>query len=109
MDTKILDDIRSLMGSGTDSIFDTDLLIHINSFLADLTQVGVGPAQGMVADENTTWHQFTGNEKLLPAIRTYVYIKTRLIFDPPQSGFVTTSMQESAKELLWRINIDAES
>lgn len=109
MDTKILDDIRSLMGSGTDSIFDTDLLIYINSFLADLTQVGVGPVQGMVADKNTTWRQFTGNEKLFQAIRTYVYIKTRLIFDPPQSGFVTTSMQESAKELLWRINIDAES
>lgn len=109
METKILDDIKKLIGPDSNDIFDDDLLIHINTFMADMTQVGVGPETGMIIDKNTKWSDFITNTKLLPQVRTYVYLKVRLVFDPPQSGFVTTSMQETAKETLWRINVDAES
>lgn len=109
METKILDDIRKLIGPDTVSVFDQDLLIHINTYLADLTQVGVGPAEGMIADENTRWSDFITNSKLIPQARTYVYLKVKQVFDPAQSGFVTTALKEAADELLWRINIDAES
>ena len=109
LDSNILDDIRKLMGPDTVSIFDQDLLIHINTFVADLTQVGVGPAAGIFVDENTTWNQLITNPMLLTQVRTYVYLKTRLVFDPPSSGFTTTALKEAADEILWRINVDAET
>lgn len=108
LSSNILDDIRKLMGPDTVSIFDEDLLIHINTFVADLTQVGVGPAEGVLVDKTTTWNQLISNPMLLTQVRTYVYLKTRLVFDPPQSGYTTTSLKEAADEILWRINVDAE-
>lgn len=110
MESKILEDIRKMLGPDTDPVFDTDLLIHINTFLDDMTQVGVGPAGGMIVDEDTKWSDFITNMKLLPQVRTYVYLKTKLVFDTTSmSSYAITALNEQAKELIWRIQVKAES
>ena len=109
MDHSILEDIKKLVGSDVDDVFDTDLMIHINSALGILTQVGVGPANGFFADSNSTWNDFTQDAKLIPEIRSFVYLQVRLLFDPPQSAAAIESMRTMSQELVWRIRVKAET
>lgn len=110
MDNKILDDIRAMLGPDTDTVFDTDLLIHINTFLSDMTQVGIGPSGGMIVDKNTTWAQFITNSILLPQVRTYVYLKVKLVFDTSSmTSYAINALNDQAKELIWRLQVWAES
>jgi hypothetical protein len=90
--------------------FDMDLIMHINSVFMILTQMGVGPAEGFVIeDETATWSDFEPNLIKIESVKTYIYLKVRLIFDPPASGTVTESMNRMISELEWRLNVAAES
>lgn len=110
MNSKILEDIRAMIGVDTDTVFNTDLLIHINTFLSDITQVGVGPTGGMLVDANTTWSEFITNLQILPQVRTYVYIKVKLMFDTSSmTSYAINALNDQAKELIWRLQVWAES
>ena len=106
----ILTSIKKLLGIAEDyEHFDQDLIIHINSVLSVLTQLGVGPSEGFsIEDENATWKDFIPEDKRLSSIRSYVYMKVKLLFDPPLSSSVMESMNRMISEFEWRLNVAAE-
>lgn len=106
----ILRTIRKMIGPDeTYTHYDTDLIIHINSALAVLTQLGVGPSEGFfIQDESATWNDFLGNDPKLEMVKSYVYMKVKLAFDPPSSSAVIDSMNRSISEFEWRANMAAE-
>ena len=107
--SSILGDIKTLIGPDIEDDFDTDLIIHINSVLGILTQAGVGPAEGFViTGPQETWDQFVTNAVIVPEVRSYVYMKVRLMFDPPGSAAAIENMQKLCDELVWRIQVKAD-
>lgn len=111
MGDSILLTIKKLLGIGDDyKYFDEDIIIHINSVLMILNQLGIGPVTGFsISDESATWSDFVDNLSMLEAVRSYVYTKVRLLFDPPTSSFTITALENQIKELEWRLNVMAES
>lgn len=107
----ILQSIKKLLGMTEDyTAFDTDIIMHINSAFMILNQLGVGPANGFsISDENAVWSDYLPeNNKNFEAVKTYVYLKVRLIFDPPMSSAVIEAMRQMISELEWRLNVEAE-
>lgn len=108
MDESIFNSIKALLGPDASyEVFDQDILIHINTAIAVLTQLGVGPASGfMVIGPDETWSDFIGNDdKTLNMVKTYIYMKVKMAFDPPVNSSVLTAYQEACKEYEWRLNI----
>ncbi len=90
--------------------FDTDILVGINSVMLTLHQLGIGPEEGFsVTSEDETWGQLLGEENilLLPA-QQYVFLKVRLIFDPPSASSHIEAMNKAISELEWRLTLQAE-
>lgn len=107
----ILTTIKKLLGVEEDyKHFDNDIIVHINSALMTLNQLGVGPANPVsVTSELDTWEKVLGDIKNLEAVKTYIYLKVRMIFDPPTSSFVLEAMRKQAEELEWRLNVQTET
>lgn len=107
----ILTSIKKLLGITEDyDHFDPDIIMHINSAFMILTQLGVGPSEGfIIEDETTTWFDFVADNSKIEGVKSYVYLKVKLLFDPPTSGIVTESMNRMINELEWRLNVNAES
>lgn len=105
--TSILDSIKKLLGiSDDDTQFDTDIIIHINTVFSILTQLGVGPEEGFsISDKTTTWSDFIDNATDIEMVKTYVYLRVRLLFDPPQSSFAIEAIKESFKEIEYRMYV----
>lgn len=110
MDESILSSIKKLLGITKEyTQFDTDIIIHINAALSILTQLGVGPAEGFsISDKTATWSDFISDSKRLESVKSYVYLKVRLLFDPPTSSAVADSMNRLISELEWRINVTVD-
>lgn len=107
----ILTSVKKLLGIDKDyTHFDNDLIMHINSVFMVLTQLGVGPSEGFaISDANAVWSDFIGeDDKNFQAIKTYVYMKVRLMFDPPLSSAVLDSMSRTICELEWRLNVQVD-
>ena len=109
MDNSILKSIKKLLGiSDDDKQFDADLMMHINSVFAILTQLGVGPANGFIVDDEMDgWNQFIPDFSKWSFIKSYVYLKVKLLFDPPLNASVIESMKHLISELEWRIYVEA--
>ena len=108
----ILTSIKKLLGIAQECTdFDMDLTIHINSVLMILTQLGVGPEKGFtIKDSRDLWEDFLEDDlSKLEAVRTFVYLKVRLIFDPPSNSAVIESINRTISELEWRLNVASES
>ena len=107
----ILTSIKKLLGiEESYEHFDRDIIMHINSVLATLTQLGVGPARGFsISDKTATWSDFLGDATNLDAVKSFIYIKVRLLFDPPTVAAVLESMNRQASEYEWRLNVGAET
>ena len=107
MEESILKTIKQLIGCPDDfEQFDLDLIVHINSAFATLTQLGVGPKEGYrITGADNAWSEFEDNVQKLSLIKDYVYIKTRLLFDPPTSGSLMDSLKEQHKEMECRLYI----
>lgn len=105
--SSILQDVKHKIGpSGDYEYYDTDIIDAINAALGTLTQIGVGPDDGMmIKDVTNEWEDFIDDKVTLNLVKTYVYQKVRLIFDPPNSSFVLSAIQEHIKELGWRLNV----
>lgn len=90
--------------------FDTDIIIHINSVLMVLTQLGVGPSEGfMISDEYSTWENFIGDKPYLNSVKTYMYLRVKLLFDPPLSSAALDSLKKLADEFEWRLLVAVEN
>lgn len=102
----ILGSIRKLVG-GVDSTythFDDDLIMHINTYLRVLNQIGVGKEGFHITGDSETWDQFLIGADDLDEVVSYMYLQVKLIFDPPQSGTLIDSMTKIKDELEWRLN-----
>lgn len=106
----ILTSIKKMLGITSDyTIFDSDIIMHINTVLMTLNQLGVGPDEpAFIKNELDTWEKIFGDRKDIEAIKTYIYIKVRIVFDPPTSSFVLEALNRTASELEWRLNVQAE-
>ena len=107
----ILTSIKKLLGIADEyTHFDTDIVVHINSAFMILNQLGVGPSECFsIEDKTSTWNDFLGDRGDLNSVRTYVYLRVRLLFDPPSSSAVMDSMTRMINELEWRLNVNAEA
>lgn len=104
----ILTSIKKMLGISEDyEHFDSDIIMHINSVLMILTQLGVGPAEGFsIQDKTATWTDFLSEDlSSLEGVRSYVYMKVRLMFDPPTSSAAIESMTRMVSEFEWRLNV----
>lgn len=107
----ILTSIKKLLGITEDyTHFDTDIIIHINSVFMILNQLGIGPANGFsISDKFATWTDFLPEDnENFEAVKTYIHLKVKLIFDPPMSSAVMEAMKQMISELEWRLNVEAE-
>lgn len=109
-ENSILISIKKLLGIDKDYVqFDQDIIININSALMSLMQLGVGPQSGFkISGEEETWNDFIGERIDFESVKTYVYLKVRLIFDPPQSSYLIENIKEQLQEIEWRLNFQAE-
>lgn len=107
VEESIFKSIKSLLGPDSDyEVFDNDIIIFINGAIATLTQLGIGPPEGFrISGESETWSDFVGLRQDLDSIKTYIYMKVKLVFDPPANSTVLNAYNEQCKELEWRLNV----
>ena len=107
----ILISIKKLLGIAEDyDYFDSDIIMHINSVFATLTQLGVGPEDGFsIDDESEKWEDFLPEERMLHSVMSYMFMKVKLMFDPPLSSAVIECTKEQIKELEWRLQVAVDS
>ena len=107
MANSIFNSVKKVVGLlGDDGSFDEDILLHINSVISTLRQLGLSiPADFYVLDDVQTWRDLLGEFRDLDLVKSYMAMKVRLMFDPPSSSFGLASMTEMVKELEWRINV----
>lgn len=106
MDSSILNDVKKALGLSDDyTPFDQDIIMHINTFLGVLNQLGVGKPFH-IEDDSATWSEFLeGSQIDLYAVKTFLYLRVRLVFDPPASSNVSQAIQQTIDELTWRLNV----
>jgi len=111
MEDSILTTIKKLLNiSEADTSFDMDLLVHINSVLAILGQLGVGPDGGTsISSESDVWASIMDSDKFLSLTKSYIHLKVKLLFDPPLSSAAIESINKMIAEFEWRLCAMAES
>lgn len=107
----ILNSIKGLLGiMPDDKSFDLEIILHINSVFSILRQLGVGPENGFrITDEDDQWSDFLSDEIRLAAVKDYMFMKVKIIFDPPASSALLESYKELIKEFEWRAYIEADT
>lgn len=107
----ILTSIKKLLGMTEDyTAYDDQIIIHVNSVFMILTQLGVGPEDGFaIKDKEAAWNDFVSDETKLELVKSYVYLKVKLLFDPPSNSSVIESINRQINEFEWRLNVKAES
>lgn len=110
VDTSILNDTKKMLGiDPTYTAFDTDVMMHINSVFSVLTQLGIGLETGfMIEDDSATWGNFLEDDPRFNSIRTYVYLRVRMLFDPPATSFHIAAMEKQIQEIEFRLNVQRE-
>lgn len=111
MTDSILDSTKKILGIDPEyTAFDIDIITHINSVFSTLDQLGIGPEGGFMIEDNTaTWSEFLGSDPRLNPVKTYMYLRVRLAFDPPATSFHLDAMQKQIQEHEWRLNVYRES
>lgn len=106
----ILTSIKKLLGITEEyENFDQDIIMHINSAFMILNQLGVGPKNGFsINDKSSTWDEFIPESSNLEAVKTYVHLKVKLMFDPPLSSTVIEAIKSQINELEWRLNVSVD-
>ena len=104
----ILDSVKKLLGLELVNEFDQDIIMHINAAISTLTQIGVGPKESFtITDSASTYEDFLGesNPEAINQVKLYLYYKTKLGFDPPQSSAVMECVKAMISEAEWRLNV----
>lgn len=102
--------IKKKLGISRDyNAFDEDIITAINTVIFSLNQIGIGVEDFCITDETALWTDFLGESKSYEAVKSYIYIKVKLMFDPPTSSFVITALEKQANELEWRLNLKYET
>lgn len=106
----ILNSIKKLLGITEEyTHFDTDVIMNINAVLAIATQMGVGPPGGFaITDATSTWSDFVGPTYNFGVLQSYVFLKVKLLFDPPTTGPLTQSVERLISEFEFRLFVDSD-
>lgn len=89
--------------------FDPELIIHINSVLADFSQLGIGPDDGFeITGSTEEWSDFLGDEPRLNAAKSLMFLRVKMLFDPPTLGYLITSYEKLIEKTEWRLNTAIE-
>lgn len=107
----ILDTVKKMLSiDPSNTTFDIDITIHINSVFAALNQMGVGPTTIFSIEDNTSnWSDFINGQELVNSVRTYMYLKVKMVFDPPATSFALDAYQKQIDEYEWRMNFAMEN
>lgn len=110
----ILGSVRKLIGGmefdSGEGPFDKDLIIHINSVFDIVNQLGVGPKESyFITGYTETWNDFWGDAKVINMVESYMYLKTRLLFDPPSTGVLHEAMERQIQEFEWRLQVQGDT
>ena len=107
--SSILDDVKHMLGLlPAETAFDQDVIIHVNSVFGFLHQLDVGPNLGFrIEDDTAVWEDFVTDNRL-NIVKSYMFLRVKLFFDPPQTGFTQQAMERQITELEYRINVAAE-
>lgn len=106
----ILESVKKMLGLDSEyEVFDTDIIIGINSAFMTLMQLGVGPKEGFsIKDKEAIWSDFIGQRTDLEMVKQYVYLKTKLVFDPSLTSNINEIYKEQIRELEWRLNVQVD-
>lgn len=106
----ILTSVKKLLGMTEEyEYFDPDIIMHINSVFSILTQLGVGPQNGFsIKDKTAEWSEFDSDDSRLEMLKSYMYLKVKLLFDPPLGTASIEAMNRQISELEWRINVTVD-
>lgn len=106
----VVDSIKKLLGiDKDDDYFDVEILTHINTVMLNLSQIGLGDYDTLICSEETTWDNLNVEQVVNHrTLETYIYLRVKLIFDPPQSSMVADSFKSIIAEYEWRINHEIE-
>lgn len=111
MEQSILKSTKKILGLTADyTAFDLDVITHINSAFSTLTQLGIGPSGGYrIEDDVPVWADFVGVGSVdLESVKTYVYLRVRMLFDPPVTSYLISALERQIAELEWRLNVHRE-
>jgi hypothetical protein len=106
MTESILNSTKKILGIDSSyTAFDQDIIMHINSTFATLNQLGVGPVEGfMISNSTPVWNDILDSDLRLNSVKSYVYLRVRLLFDPPSTSYAMSAIQDQITELGWRIS-----
>lgn len=107
MTTSVLNSTKKTLGLSNDyDVFDDQIIMHINSVFSTLHQLGLGPEDGFEIDsDSANWEDFIGTVKNINSVKTYMYLKVRMLFDPPATSFHIQAMDKQIEELEFRLNV----
>lgn len=110
METSILISTKKILGIAEDyTAFDEDIITHINTAFSTLTQLGVGPSQGFAIEDNSAiWADFIGTDRQFNSVKSYVFLRVRMMFDPPTTSYLISAYEKQLQELEWRLNVHRE-
>lgn len=109
MDDSILTCVKKMLGITEEyTHFDTDITILINASLSTLSQIGVGPSDGLSISDNTSVWSEIADGSVIGLAKQFIFLKVKLTFDPPSSSAVMTAMQNQIDELIWRMDVESK-
>ena len=106
----ILNSVKKMLGIMPDyTVFDEDIIMHINSVFFVLNQLGIGPSAGYsIKDDTNTWSEFISERTDIESVKSYIYLKVKLLFDPPSSSALLDAINRQIIELEWRLSISQD-
>lgn len=108
----ILTSVKKFLGPSAEyEHFDPDIIMHINSVFMDLNDLGIGPEKAFVIEDDTSeWTDFFSEKgETLEAVKSYMYLRVKLLFDPPASSATLASMERQIDKWEWKLNVRAEN
>lgn len=110
MEESILITIKKMIGFDKDyDYFDQDLIVQINSCFAILSDLDLGPEDGFhITGKDEKWSEYTFTPSYIGMVKNYIYIKTKLVFDRPETSYAIESLTKMAAELEWRLHMESE-
>ena len=110
MEQSILTSTKKILGIAEDyTVFDLDIITHINTAFSTLTQLGVGPPEGfMIDDSSAVWTDFIVDDLQYNSVKSYVFLKVRQLFDPPSTSYLISAVDKQIQEFEWRLNTHRE-
>lgn len=110
MTDSILDSTKNTLSiPASYDVYDGQIIMHINSVFSTLHQLGIGPNPSYsISDDTETWEDFIGTTVNINSVKTYMYLKVRMLFDPPSTSFAIAAMEKQIEELEFRLNLVRE-